>query len=68
MTAKDKLYFLLFLFGFALLLFNFPILRLFGGDLHLGNIPLLYVYLFSAWLILIGLTAFLVNRPTCRHL
>jgi hypothetical protein len=67
MPAKDKLYFLLFLFGFALLLFNFPILGLFGGPVRLAGIPLLYVFIFAAWLLIIVLTAVLVNRPTRRH-
>jgi len=67
MSAKDKLYFLLFLFGFALLLFNFPILRLFGSQVRLAGIPLLFVFIFAAWLLVIVLTSILVNRPTRRH-
>ena len=41
------------LFLIFLVLFNFPILNVFWkGDLILG-IPLMYIYIFSAWLVLI---------------
>jgi hypothetical protein len=46
----------------GLALFNYPILAIFniGGDV-LG-IPVLYAYIFAAWLLLIGLMALAVER------
>lgn len=44
------------LFLSALLLFNYPLLSLFNHDHLLFGIPLLYLYLFFAWLIVILLT------------
>ena len=44
----------LFLFGFALL--NYPLLSLFKPEILVFGLPLLYVYVFGVWLLLIGLT------------
>lgn len=46
------------LFLLAVLLFNPPILTLFGGDGTVFGLPLIYVYLFSAW----GLVILLISR------
>ena len=46
---------LVFLFGFALL--NYPLLSLFKPDVLIFGLPLLYVYVFGGWCLLIGLTA-----------
>ena len=43
------------LFFLGCLLFNFPILSLFNRKLMLFGIPLLYVYIFSVWFIVIAL-------------
>ena len=51
--------FALFLGG--LLLFNFPVLSVFSHDGLFMGVPVLYFYLFSTWLGLIG-GAWWVNR------
>jgi hypothetical protein len=46
------------------LLFNYPLLYLFNINDRLFGIPLLYIYVFTAWGLLIGLTAaVLARRP-----
>ncbi|SEO70592.1 hypothetical protein [Aquisalimonas asiatica] len=52
------------LFVLAVLLFNYPILSLFAGDRLVFGLPLLYVYLFVAWGVVIGLTGWILRR---RH-
>lgn len=44
------------------LLFNYPILRLFGVEYGLFGIPLLFVYVFAAWGLFIALVARVVDR------
>lgn len=44
------------------LLFNYPVLSLFAGNTEVLDIPLLYLYLFAAWGVLIGLMALIVER------
>lgn len=39
------------------LLFNYPVLALFNRPMLLFGIPLLYVYIFAAWALLIALMA-----------
>jgi len=50
----------LFLLGF--LLFNYPLLTLFVGPAHVWGIPVLYVYVFAVWALLIGLMALVVEK------
>lgn len=50
------------LFVLAALLFNYPILSLFAGDSLVFGLPLLYVYLFVAWGVVIGLTGWILRR------
>jgi hypothetical protein len=50
----------LFLLGF--LLFNYPLLTLFAGSIHVLGVPLLYVYVFAVWALLIGLMALVVEK------
>jgi hypothetical protein len=45
----------LFLFGFTLL--NYPLLSLFKPEVVILGMPLLYIYVFGIWCLLIGLTA-----------
>ncbi|MCB0563574.1 MAG: hypothetical protein KDD01_04280 [Phaeodactylibacter sp.] len=59
--ANDKVFRLLGLFFLALLLFNFPILNLFSQGGSLGSIPVLFVYIFLGWGLLILFTARLVE-------
>lgn len=47
----------------AFLLLNFPLVGLFSKAGLLGGLPPLYVYIFSVWLLIIGLTAWLNRRP-----
>jgi hypothetical protein len=49
----------------GLLLLNFPLLSIFSLSAYFCGIPVLYFYLFSVWLLLIGVTAFaLRSRPS----
>lgn len=43
-------------------LFNYPVLSLFSKPGSVFGIPLLYFYIFSAWALLIGLTAYVTER------
>ena len=53
---------LIFLFVLGMVLFNFPVLALFNVPGTLLGIPVLYVYLFSAWAALIGLMYLVIER------
>lgn len=53
---------LIALFLLGVLLFNYPLLQLFAHDGSLLGIPLLYCYVFCAWIALIGLIALVVER------
>ncbi|MCC6531948.1 MAG: hypothetical protein IT531_05315 [Burkholderiales bacterium] len=44
-------------------LFNYPILSLFNTSSSLLGIPVLYVYVFLAWGFVIGLVAWIAERP-----
>ena len=50
------------LFLAALLLFNYPLLAVFNGTGSVLGIPVLYAYLFTAWMAVIALAALLVRR------
>ncbi len=50
----------LFLAGW--IAFNPPILSLFGVPMTILGVPLLYLYLFVGWALLIGLAASIVER------
>ncbi|MBK9236161.1 MAG: hypothetical protein IPO19_08930 [Rhodoferax sp.] len=43
-------------------LFNYPVLSLFSKPAMWLGIPLLYLYIFVIWALLIGLTAFVIER------
>jgi hypothetical protein len=58
---------LIALFILGWLLFNYPLLALFNRAHTLLGIPLLYVYLFAVWALLICLSAFIVERKTSRE-
>ncbi|MGD8948121.1 MAG: hypothetical protein PVI62_15760 [Desulfobacterales bacterium] len=49
------------LFLIAWVVFNFPILSLFNLDRMIFGIPLLYVYIFGAWALLIVLMALITG-------
>ena len=50
------------LFLFGCLAFNYPLFSLFAGAEQLFGVPLLYVYVFAAWALLIALMALVVER------
>jgi hypothetical protein len=50
------------LFLLGVLLFNFPFLAVFSGTGALGGIPILYLYLFAAWSLLIFIAFLIVHR------
>lgn len=50
------------LFLLGCLLFNYPLLSLFSRYIMVLDIPLLYIYLFTAWAALIALMATIVER------
>jgi len=53
---------LLALFAAGVLLFNFPLLKLWLSDATVFGLPLLPVALFGAWAALIAVLAFLMER------
>ena len=57
---------LLALFLGGCLLFGYPFLELFSRPSTVAGIPLLYVYLFTAWAVFIALIAWLVEGER-RH-
>jgi hypothetical protein len=53
---------LIALFLLGCLLFDYPIFSLFAGPAQVFGIPLLYVYIFFVWALLIALMALVVER------
>jgi hypothetical protein len=53
---------LVVLFLAALLLFNYPLLAVFNGAGSVFGVPVLYAYLFAAWIAVIALAALLVRE------
>lgn len=54
---------LLCLFALGCLLFNYPLLALFNVPASVFGLPVLYLYLFVAWALVIVLLAWLMARP-----
>ena len=48
---------LIALFFAGLVVFNYPLLSLFNNDTTVIGIPLLFLFIFSAWCLIIGLIA-----------
>jgi len=44
------------------LLFNYPLLSLFNNPGEILGVPLLYVYIFAAWAVLITLMAYVIEK------
>jgi hypothetical protein len=65
MTPENKKYKrLVALFLFGLVLFNYPILSLLNLDILVFGLPLLYIYIYGIWGLLILLAALATrNRP-----
>jgi hypothetical protein len=57
-----KTYRLAALFVLGALLFNYPLLALFNHPAQVGGVPLLYVYMFAAWALLVALLLLVVER------
>lgn len=49
------------LFLLGCLLFNHPLLSLFAGPARILGIPLLYIYLFAAWGLMIAAMALIIE-------
>ncbi|MBS1694583.1 MAG: hypothetical protein JST91_20410 [Actinobacteria bacterium] len=45
----------------ALVLFNFPLLAVFDTGTLIGGIPVLWAYLFGAWILVIALLAWITR-------
>ena len=52
---------LLFMAGLFAVLLNYPLLAAFDRDDRVAGVPVLYLYILLAWLVLIVLTAWLVR-------
>ena len=65
MTPENKKYKrLVALFLFGLILFNYPILSLLNLDILVFGLPLMYIYIYGIWGLLILLAALATrNRP-----
>ena len=46
----------------GMLLFNFPVLALFNVPGRVFGVPVLYVYIFAAWAVLIALMALVAEK------
>jgi hypothetical protein len=55
----QRLLFVAVLFG-ALL--SFPLLAVFDRDGRVGGVPVLYLYVLLVWVLLVGLTGYLVRK------
>jgi hypothetical protein len=53
---------LIAIFLLGVVMFNFPLLAVFNVRALVWGIPVLYIYLFSAWLVLILLVYWVVER------
>jgi hypothetical protein len=59
-NKKNKRLVALFLFGFVLL--NYPILSLLNLNITVFGLPLVYIYIFGVWGLLIFLAALVTRR------
>lgn len=64
---KDKWQKLIGIFALAILLFNFPIVDLFSGKGRIFSMPLLYVYIFFSWALIILLTFWVSKTPKDKN-
>ena len=55
---------LIAVFLLGCLLFNYPLLFLFNSDHRLLGVPLLYIYIFAVWALLIALIALVITRSS----
>ncbi|WP_018992393.1 hypothetical protein [Aromatoleum toluclasticum] len=57
-----KTYRLAAMFVLGVLLFNYPLLALFNHPTLVAGIPILYVYAFVAWALLVALLMLVIER------
>jgi hypothetical protein len=50
------------IFTMGCVLLNYPLLSLFSRPEGVAGIPLLYVYVFAVWILLVGLLALVIER------
>ena len=55
----QRLLFVAVLFG---VLLNFPLLAVFDRDGRVAGVPVLYLYVLLMWVLVVGLTGYLVRR------
>jgi hypothetical protein len=51
-------------FGLGLLLFMPPLLAVASRDVTIGGIPLLYLWLFGGWALLVGVLILVIERTS----
>jgi hypothetical protein len=66
-TSNDRSSKLIGTFLLAFALFNFPLISLFSHEGLVLGLPVLYWYLFLAWALIIGLTAWLNQDPKPKN-
>lgn len=66
-TSNDHSTKLIGIFLLAFALFNFPLISLFSQKGLILGLPTLYWYLFLAWALIIGLTAWLTHTPKPKN-
>lgn len=64
---KDKWQKLIGIFALAILLFNFPIIGLFSGKGWILSMPVLFVYIFCSWALIILLTFWVSRTPKDKN-
>jgi hypothetical protein len=67
MDSKNKTNRLISLFIVGCLLLNFPILSLFNIKGFLMGIPLLYLYIFTAWALLVVFIGLIMRKTPDRE-
>jgi Na+-driven multidrug efflux pump len=65
-NIKNKRLFCIFLLG--CLIFNYPIISLFNHEVYVFGIPILFVFLFCAWVLMILAMVFITRtHPKMQH-
>jgi len=59
MTSKKKSQLLIALAVLCAFLLNFPLIRLFSGPVLIHGIPVIIVFIFGTWLLMIFITRFI---------
>lgn len=67
MNNRTKEQYLLGIFLGMLCLLNFPVLGWFNKPIMLGGLPLLFVYLFGLWLLMIGIIYWVIRKSKLKQ-